>query len=96
MTASERLRSARAAARAYCLMHGYGDQGALERDPVLGPVTLTRDGRTVTAYRWLGSGRGADYVQVEIDLENGEITVSGARGDHGFPSWQAKAGGSQK
>ena len=87
------LSRARAAARAYCRMHHYGDQDRLDGAPVLGPLTITRDGRTVNVYRWLGSGRGSDYVQVEVDSETGDITVSGAHGDEGLPTWQSKAGG---
>jgi hypothetical protein len=92
MTDDALLSRARAAAYAYCRMHDYGDRAALEDAPVLGPLNITRDGRTLSVYRWLGHGRGADFVQVEIDSENGDITVLGAHGDQGLPSWQPNAG----
>jgi hypothetical protein len=81
------LARARAAARAYCGMHDYGDPAALDGSPVLGPIALTRDGRTLTVFRWLGSGRGQDFVQVELDVKTGDLTVSGAQGDRSFPTW---------
>jgi len=44
----------------------------------MGPLSLKRDGRDVTVFRWLGHGRGADYVQVEVDDRDGSIVVSGS------------------
>jgi len=82
------LTEANAAAREYCEMHHYCDLDALARPPVLGPVMGVRDGRRVTSYRWLGAGRGEDYVQVDIDAENGDISVSGARRHDAFPVWR--------
>ena len=76
------LSRARSAAIAFCRDAGFAPEQltAIEMEPpLLGPVDFERDGRTYTAYRWLGGGRGGDYVQVEVDAENG-VTVRGAHG----------------
>jgi hypothetical protein len=90
MTAGDELARARAAARSYSEMHGFGDVSALAGPPVLGPVRLSREGRQVVAFRWFGAGRGQDYVQVEFDAETGDVTVSGARGHDAFPVWRPR------
>lgn len=89
MTEGEREAAARSAARAYLEMHDYGqDSRGLDGPPVLGPVEFERDGRGLVAYRWLGAGRGASYVQVEVDTESGATTVHGAAGHEAFPIWR--------
>jgi hypothetical protein len=80
----------RAAAAAFCREFDLAPEKVdeiLRNPPLLGPVTVERDGRTVTAYRWLGSGRGSDYVQVEVDA-TGRIEVFGARGDSELGPWR--------
>ena len=75
------LSRARSAAIAFCRDAGFAPEQltAIENEaPLLGPVDFERDQRTFTAYRWLGGGRGSDYVQVEIDAEG--VTVRGAHG----------------
>jgi hypothetical protein len=75
------LSRARSAALAFCRDAGFTPEQLAaieERPPLLGPVEFERDGRTVTAYRWIGGGRGGDYVQVEIDPGRGETVVRGA------------------
>ena len=74
------LSRARSAAIAFCRDAGFAPEQltAIEMEPpLLGPVDFERDGRTYTAYRWLGGGRGGDYVQVEVDAEM--ASPSGAR-----------------
>jgi len=79
---------ARAAAARFCLEFDFPAEQLRELEsapPVLGPVAIERDGRAVLAYRWLGSGRGSDYVQAELDQETGEVVaVHGARGDTAY------------
>lgn len=80
------LEEARTAARRYLQHHGFAtaDLDGLEQPPILGPVPFTdADGETVTAYRWLGAGRGESYVQAEVGAER--IVVHGAHGDRGLP-----------
>jgi len=81
------LELARAAARSYCEEHQLGDAAGLDDPPLLGPVTIERDGRSVVAFRWLGAGRGEDYVQAEVHLDSGQVTVSGAKGHDTLPTW---------
>lgn len=81
---------ARDAAAAFCREFDFApdELAELEREPpVLGPVSLERDGRAVTAYRWLGGGRGSDYVQAEVDDETGRVVVHGARDDSQYGPW---------
>jgi hypothetical protein len=42
----------------------------------------------MVAYRWLGAGRGEDYVQVDLDGETGDIVVHGARGHDQLSEWR--------
>jgi len=89
VTTRAELRAARSAARTYCQMHALPDARSIDGPPVLGPVAITRDGRPMVAYRWLGAGRGEDYVQVELDTETGDIVVHGARGHDQLSEWRA-------
>lgn len=92
--ADAQLGRARAAAAVFCLEFDYPGAKLRELEaapPRLGPVTIERDGRAVTAYRWLGSGRGSDYVQAEVDDETGHIVVHGARGDAQYGPWSPDA-----
>jgi hypothetical protein len=77
---------ARTAARGYARRHGYTptEQSLIDAPPVLGPVTFDRDGTPVTAYRWMGAGRGATYVQVELTPTH--LLIRGARGDAELPT----------
>lgn len=68
-------------------MHRLPGARSIAGPPVVGPVAITRDGRPMVAYRWLGAGRGEDYVQVELDGETGDIVVHGARGDDQLSEW---------
>lgn len=89
MSESEQQATARSAARAYLQMHDYGqDTRGLDGPPLLGPVVVTRDRQSLVAYRWLGAGRGENYVQVEIDTESGATTVHGSAGHEAFPAWR--------
>ncbi len=82
------IESARIAARGYLDRNDFPVETLAEVDgpPILGPVVFDRDGRTVTAYRWLGGGRGQTYVQVEMAADT--ITVRGACGDAEVSEWQ--------
>jgi hypothetical protein len=84
-----RLKRARDAARAFCRHFGYApaDIDQLTGPPIQPPLTIERDGVSVEVYRWLGHGRGASYVQVELSIESGEVTVHGAIGDRGLGPW---------
>jgi hypothetical protein len=53
---------------------------SIDEPPLLGPLTIERDGRAATVFRWLGHGRGADYVQAEVDDVDGSIVVHGGFG----------------
>ena len=77
---------ARTAARRYALRHGFTptEQSLIDAPPVLGPITFDRDGTPVTAYRWIGAGRGATYIQVELTPTH--LLVRGARGDAELPT----------
>lgn len=84
--AGDPIEEARAAARAYLREHGFtsAQVASVDDPPVLGPVPVTGDdGSQVTAYRWLGGGRGGDHVQVEVGPR--EVVVRGSRGDAGLP-----------
>jgi hypothetical protein len=88
----DQITTARAAAVAFARRNGYApdELDRIDEEPVLGPVVFDRDGGPVTAYRWIGAGRGSTYVQVEIPEAPGaaaEIIVRGARGDAGLDPW---------
>ena len=85
---SETLARARSAAVAFARMRGYSTEqiDQIGAEPVLGPVTFDRDGATVTAFRWIGAGRGSTYVQVEL-IAGTPVLVRGARGDTELGEW---------
>ena len=73
------LALARAAATRYAASVGLPpDQvDELKGPPLSGPVDVERAGTSVVAYRWLGGGRGAPYLQVELDRDAGVVTIYG-------------------
>jgi hypothetical protein len=79
---------ARSAARAYWTDQGLPGPERIDDPPVLGPVTLPAaegSGERV-AFRFIGPGRGSDYVQVEVDLAARTATVHGALGGDQLPT----------
>jgi hypothetical protein len=87
---SARLEQARAAARKFC-RHFDFPQKLLDRlvgDPIQKPLIIERNGTRVEVFRWLGHGRGAPYVQVEMGIKTPEIIVYGAFKDHEFGPWK--------
>ena len=93
-TNASRLELARAAAKAFCEHFDFPSQQLQELDgPTLfDPVPLDRDGRSVTAYRWLGGGRGGPYVQVELpDDGDGDVVVYGGDAHREFGPWRYDA-----
>lgn len=78
-TPAQKLGRAREAAKAFAREHGFPAEkiARLAEPPLMGPITIDREGRDVTAFRWLGHGRGADYVQAEVDDRDGSIVVTG-------------------
>lgn len=89
--AASAIEAARIAARGYLDRFDFppGTLAEVDGPPILGPVVFDRDGRTITAYRWLGGGRGQTYVQVDMAAD--AIKVSGARGDAELPPWEEPA-----
>jgi hypothetical protein len=87
--ARSRLERARAAARKFCLHFGFPEQylDQLNGDPIQKPLTIEKSGVSVEVFRWLGHGRGASYVQVELDTETDELKVYGALKDREFGPW---------
>jgi hypothetical protein len=87
-----RLERARAAATAFCSAFGFPAEATreLQLPPVFPPVRIEREGVPVTAYRWLGGGRGAPYVQVELD-DAGDVVVHGNDGDQELGPWRPPA-----
>ncbi len=87
--AEAELELARAAAREFCRQFGFSpDQmRALAGPPLMEPTALDRDGRRVTAYRWLGGGRGGPYVQAEVEEDTGKVVVHGGFGHQEFGPW---------
>lgn len=73
----QQLELARSAARAYAAEVGLpGEQtGQLVSAPVLGPVDIGEPDAAVVVYRWLGGGRGGPFLQVEVDVASGRVTV---------------------
>jgi len=89
-TDDSRLDQARTAARAFCVHFDFPASQLQELDgpPLFEPMPLERDGRSVTAYRWLGGGRGGPYVQVEIPDDSTEDVVVYGGDAHGeFGPW---------
>lgn len=90
--APARLERARDAARKFC-RHFEFPQKLIEQlkgSPIQKPLIIERDGTSVEVFRWLGHGRGATYVQAEVNIKTDEITVYGALGDHEFGPWKAE------
>jgi hypothetical protein len=87
---SNRLDRARAAARRFCREFGFPqyDIDRLEGDPIQPPLVIDRNGHPVEVFRWLGHGRGAPYVQVELGTETADVTVYGAARDQEFGPWK--------
>ena len=86
---ARRLERARAAAREFCWRFGlpkrYLDQ--LEAPPIQQPLVIERDGRPVQVFRWLGHGRGAPILQVELGTTTADVTVYGGFNDREFGPW---------
>jgi hypothetical protein len=87
---TKRLERARAAAREFCRHFGftkhYVDQ--LKGNPIQKPLVIERESAKVEVFRWLGHGRGAPYVQVELCMERDEITVYGGFNHREFGPWK--------
>ena len=79
------LEVARRVARAYWVDLGLPGVDRIEAPPVLGPVDLTGEpgASSQVAFRFIGPGRGGDYVQVELDPDAG---TAGARRCRGAPA----------
>ena len=88
--AADRLERARAAAELFCQQFGFLEQyiEQLGGDPIQQPLVIERNERRVEVFRWLGHGRGAPVVQVEIDVEDNAVTVYGGFADQEFGPWQ--------
>lgn len=84
------LERAREAARAFCRQFKFpqADIDRLDGQPIQQPLVIDRDGARVEVFRWLGHGRGAHYVQVELGAESGDLTVYGAHRDQEFGPWK--------
>ncbi len=65
--------------------------GELNASPKLGPSTFEYRGQNVTAYRWLGGGRGDDYVQVMFYHESERVVVYGGYAHKEFAPGQSFA-----
>jgi hypothetical protein len=85
-----RIEQARAAARAFCRHFKFQEAAINQLDgtPIQPPLLLERSGSPVEVFRWLGHGRGASYVQVELGTGTDDITVYGAVQDHEFGPWK--------
>lgn len=85
-----RLERARAAAREFCRRFKFqqADIDRLDGSPIQLPLIIERSGAPVEVFRWLGHGRGASYVQVELGTETDDITVYGAVQDREFGPWK--------
>ncbi len=79
LPAGSAIERAREAARLFCRRYGFspGQLREVDGPPLLGPLSMEREGRRVTVYRWLGNGRGAPIVQVETDERDGSTVVYG-------------------
>jgi len=80
---------ARSAAKAFCATFNFpADQiSRLDGPPLIEPVSLEREGRPTTAYRWLGGGRGSYYVQVEVYQDDCQVVVYGGYAHQEFGPW---------
>ena len=76
-------------AKAYCLKFDFPAEKIAELDkaPLIGPISLKRDNRELTVYRWLGGGRGDYIVQVEVDQKDSQVTVFGGYAHRDFGEW---------
>lgn len=85
-----RLERARAAARGFCRHFEFPPEyiNQLDGNPIQKPLVIERNGSQVEVFRWLGHGRGAPYVQVELGNKTDEITVYGAFKDREFGPWK--------
>lgn len=74
------MQVARQVARAYWIDLGLPGVDRIDAPPVLGPVDLPGGpgARSQVAFRFIGPGRGGDYVQVELDSHAGTAVVHGA------------------
>lgn len=88
--AAQRLARARALAERFARAFGYPDaqRVQLSGPPLEGPLVLDRDGTRVEVYRWLGYGRGATSIQVELALDDEDASVYGTLGDRGLGPWK--------
>jgi hypothetical protein len=88
--AENRLERARAAAREFCRHFGFPQQylDQLKGNPIQRPLIIEKSGVPVEVFRWLGHGRGAPYVQVELDTKTDELTVYGSFNDREFGQWK--------
>jgi hypothetical protein len=85
-----RLQRARSVAREFCRHFGYPQEylDRLNADPIQKPLIIERNGSSVEIYRWLGHGRGATYVQVELSTKTDDVTVYGAFQDREYGPWK--------
>ncbi len=88
--AEKRLKNARAAAKRFCRQFSFPQHYVehLEGDPIQKPLLIDRDGVRVEVFRWLGHGRGAPYVQVELEIEGSRLTVYGGFKGREFGPWK--------
>lgn len=86
---TDELDLARSAAQAFCREFEFPAEKIRDLDspPISAPVSLDRDGRSITSYRWLGGGRGDYIVQVEIYQDYSQIVVYGGYDDQEFGPW---------
>jgi len=89
-TAGDRLERARQAAKKFAKHFSFPAQylEQINGDPIQQPLTIERDGVSVEVFRWLGHGRGAPIVQVELCNESDATTVYGGFGDREFGPWK--------
>ena len=87
--AAARLEKARNAAEEFCRKFAFAERyiEKLKNEPIQKPLLLDRDGRRVEVFRWLGHGRGAPIVQVEVGLDDHVVTVFGGPGDRELGPW---------
>ena len=88
--AEKRLKQARDAAKQFCRQFSFPQHylERLEGDPIQKPLLIDREGVRVEVFRWLGHGRGAPYVQVELKIEGSHLTVYGGFKGHEFGPWE--------
>jgi hypothetical protein len=93
-TRDPQLEVARSAAKAFCSKFKFPPEKMKELDgsPKFGPSVLKYEGQNVTAYRWLGAGRGDYYVQVIFSHESKRVVVHGGYEHKEFGPWVYKKG----